>query len=157
MRENRRGLWKQGAEDEPLRPLPCACANLRRASRAVTRLYDEHLRAAGLTTAQFTLLQVLSEAGPMTQGRLGRILVLDSTTLSRTLRPLEKQRWIRRRPGDDRRERRIELTGAGRARFAEALPAWNRAQKAMLARIGRRRWEALMAELAQVADTAARA
>ena len=157
MRDDRRGLWKQGAEGKPLRPLPCACANLRRASRTVTRLYDEQLRAAGLTTAQFTLLQVLSEAGPMTQGRLGRILVLDSTTLSRTLRPLERKRWIRRRPGDDRRERRIELTGAGRARFEQALPAWNRAQEALLARIGRRRWRALMAELAQVAGLPGRA
>jgi DNA-binding MarR family transcriptional regulator len=131
--------------------LPCACANLRRAARAVTRLYDDELRAVGLTIAQFTLLQVLSQTGTVTQGRLGRILLLDSTTLSRTLRPLEGSGWVRRRPGKDRRERRIELTPAGRSRFRQAVPAWNRAQRILRDRIGDRRWKALMSELAAVA------
>lgn len=133
------------------RVLPCACANLRRASRAVSQLYDELLRATGLTVAQFTLLQVLSEAGTVTQGGLGRALVLDSTTLTRTLQPLEKKGWIRRRPGKDRRERQIALTRAGRAQFQRTLPAWNRAQGIVLARLGRRRWRGLMAELSLVA------
>ena len=43
--------------------LGCACANLRRAGRAVTQLYDEALRPEGLRTTQFTLLQVLARAG----------------------------------------------------------------------------------------------
>src|SRR5512132_1038482 len=124
----------------PLRILPCACANLRRASRAVTQLYDEQLRAAGLSIAQFTLLQAISLAGKPTQRRLGQILVLDSTTLSRTLRILERRGWIRRRSGEDRRERLIELTGAGRSLFKKAVPLWDRAQKLLLARLGTRRW-----------------
>ena len=101
----------------PLRVLPCACANLRRASRAVSQLYAEHLRPTGLTMPQFTLLQALALAGELTQAGLGQILVLDSTTLTRTLRPLEDRGWIRRRAGKDRRERRIVLTRTGRAVF----------------------------------------
>jgi DNA-binding MarR family transcriptional regulator len=121
----------------------------------VTRLYDRELYEAGVNIAQFTLLQVLFEVGPVTQGRLGHILVLDSTTLTRTLRPLEKEGWIRRRQGEDRRERRIELTPAGRSRFRRAVPAWNRAQKLLRARVGRRRWHRLMAELAFIAAPSA--
>src|SRR5512143_1554722 len=139
------------AEAPPLLILPCACANLRRASRAVTRLYEGELRAVGLTIAQFTLLQVLSRAGAVTQGRLGEILLLDSTTLSRTLRPLKENGWIRRREGKDRRERPIELTPAGRSRFRRALPAWNRAQGILRSRIGARQWKKLLAGLASVA------
>lgn len=135
----------------PIPILPCACANLRRASRAVTQLYDGQLREVGLTIAQFTLLQTLSIAGKITQRRLGEILVLDSTTLSRTLRPLEKRRWIRRRSGEDRRERQIELTGAGRALFEKAVPLWDRAQKIVIARVGRTRWNAVMRELSAIA------
>ncbi|HZD40950.1 MAG TPA: hypothetical protein VE131_09530 [Terriglobales bacterium] len=41
--------------------LPCACANLRRAARAVTRLYDQELRGTGLNVTQLTLLQALVE------------------------------------------------------------------------------------------------
>jgi DNA-binding MarR family transcriptional regulator len=134
-----------------LRVLPCACANLRRAARAISQLYDEELRGTGLTIAQFTLLQALTLAGEIRQGGLGRLLVIDSTTLTRTLKPLERNGWIRRRTGTDRRERSIVLTAAGRSRFEKAVPAWNRAQERVRRRVGRRRWTRLMDELSRVA------
>ena len=124
---------------------------MRRASRALTQLYDGELRGAGLTIAQFTLLQVLFRRGEVTQGGLGQILVLDTTTLTRTLQPLERKGWIERRQGEDRRERRITLTKAGRARFRRAIPAWNRAQKVLRSRLGRPRWKELMADLSDLA------
>ena len=136
--------------------LPCACANLRRAARAVSQLYDEELRETGLTIAQFTLLQALDLAGEITQGGLGRLLVIDSTTLTRTLKPLERKGWIRRRTGRDRRSRQIVLTSAGRSRFQRALPAWNRAQERVRRRVGRRQWAKLMKELSRVAEVSER-
>src|SRR5262245_37766272 len=151
------GRGKAGGQGgAALRILPCACANLRRASRAVSQIYAEHLRGTGLNISQFTLLQALSLAGKVTQGRLGRILVLDSTTLTRTLRTLEGKGWIRRRPGADRRERYVELTRAGGSRFTRALPAWNRAQALLRARVGRRRWSGLMTELSRIAGLSSR-
>ena len=74
--------------------LPCLCANIRRASRAITQRYDEALRPLGLTITQFTILQALSLAGDITQGRLGEILAMDSTTLTRTLGVMNRQGWI---------------------------------------------------------------
>jgi DNA-binding MarR family transcriptional regulator len=147
------GVSTPAAARPPLSALSCGCASLRRASRAVSQLYDAELREAGLTAAQFTLLQALRRAGEITQGGLGRILVLDSTTLTRTLGTLERRGWIRRREGGDRRERRVSLTSSGRERFRRALPAWNRAQKALRARIGRSGWDEFLAELARVAET----
>jgi DNA-binding MarR family transcriptional regulator len=135
-----------------LRVLPCACANLRRAARAVSQVYDDELRGTGLTIAQFTLLQALTLAGDITQGGLGRLLVIDSTTLTRTLQPLERKGWIERRTGKDRRERQIVLTRAGRSRFARAIPAWNQAQDRLRRRVGRREWAKLMQELSRVAE-----
>jgi DNA-binding MarR family transcriptional regulator len=99
--------------------LPCACAGLRRASRAVTQLYDAALRPFGLRVTQFTLLQFLATADrPLPQGVVGQLLVVDSTTLSRTLRPLETAGWIRRVSGADARERCLELAPAGRRLLA---------------------------------------
>jgi DNA-binding MarR family transcriptional regulator len=134
--------------------LPCACANLRRAARAATQVYDEELARNGLNIAQFTLLQALSLLGEVTQRGLGELLVLDSTTLTRTLRRLESRSWIRRRPGADRRERLIALTAAGRVHFERALPAWNRAHQTLARRVGRGRWKALMRELSRIAAAA---
>src|SRR2546427_12967726 len=92
---------------DALPALPCACASLRRASRAVTQLYEQALRPSGIRITQFTLLQFLALAGrPITQGTLGQLLALDSTTLSRTLKPLESAGWIRSTAGPDGRERR---------------------------------------------------
>jgi DNA-binding MarR family transcriptional regulator len=145
------------ASDVGLPVLPCACASLRRAARAVTQLYDGELRAAGLNTPQYTLLQVLASTGPVTQGRLGALLALDSTTLSRTLRPLEARGWVRSRPGEDRRERHLELTRAGRSRLERAVASWERAQERLRSRIGGREWGKLLATLSRIAGAARRA
>ena len=139
----------------PPPPLPCACANLRRATRAVTQLYDAALRPSGLRITQFTLLQVLQRTGePMTQGALGEVLALDSTTLSRTLRPLEQARWIQRVKGSDARERRIELAPQGRRVLERAIPVWERVQRRLRANLGQRDWAALQALLASATTTA---
>lgn len=125
-------------------PLPCICANMRRATRAITQLYDAALRPRGLRITQFTLLQVLQRiATPMTQGALGEVLALDSTSLSRTLRPLQQAGWIRRVTGGDARERRIELTPLGRRVLDKATPAWERVQRRLKADLGHRAWAAL--------------
>jgi hypothetical protein len=57
-----------------LQPLPCTCWTLRRATRALTQWYEEALGPTGLRATQFTVLQALSLAGEVSQGRLGEIL-----------------------------------------------------------------------------------
>lgn len=137
-----------------LRDLPCACAQLRRAARAVTQRYDKALRPAGIRLTQFTLLQVLEIAGPLTQRALGHQLALDSTTLSRTLRPIEKAGWIRSKPGKDRRERHVELTKAGKRALDRATPAWTDAQRDLRERLGERDWAVLLPLLTATARAA---
>ena len=137
--------------------LPCACANLRRATRAVTQLYDQELRETGLRVTQFTLLQVLERIEPVAQGRLGEILALDTTTLSRTLRPLEERGWIRSQPGDDQRERHWSLTSGGRKKLAASKRPWNRAQDRLTARLGKKEWDRLQAVLVAATEAAQRA
>jgi DNA-binding MarR family transcriptional regulator len=131
--------------------LPCACANLRRAARAVTQLYDEALRETGLRATQFTLLQVLSLRSETQQSELGAMLATDSTTLTRTLAPLRERRWIRSRPGDDRRERYWSITDAGQRCLADARPAWETAQRRLKGRIGAERLSALFRDLTEIA------
>ncbi len=76
----------------PIIQLPCACANLRRADRAVSQFYDAALRPSGLRITQFTLLQALTLASGISQKQLGELLQIDSTTLTRTLAPLREER-----------------------------------------------------------------
>jgi DNA-binding MarR family transcriptional regulator len=124
--------------------LPCMCASFRRASRALTQLYDQALRPLGLRATQFTILQVLSLAGEVSQGELAQILAMDSTTLTRTLRIMGREGWIAERRGEDRRERRLRLAKAGRHQFSRALPSWERAQAQLGSQLGDKRWHDLL-------------
>ena len=139
-------------EHVPLPPLVCACASLRRAARAVTQAYDAELRTTGMNPMQFTLLHFLSRFGEMSQGEVGELLAVDTTTLTRTLEPLRKSGWIRVRSGDDRRERRWSLTPAGERKRVEGAPHWEAAQARLRARIGAGRFKSLLSELAVVAE-----
>ncbi|HYZ15032.1 MAG TPA: MarR family winged helix-turn-helix transcriptional regulator [Candidatus Acidoferrum sp.] len=134
--------------------LPCACANVRRAARVVTSLYDDALRDSGLRVTQFTLLQALELTGATSQGDLGAVLAIDSTTLSRSLRPLLEEGWVRMVPGSDRRVRTLELTAAGRERLAAANASWSAAQRRLRRALGSDRWNRLQEDLVAVAELA---
>ena len=123
--------------------LPCLCANFRRTVRALTQLYEEALRPLGMRGTQFTVLQALSLAGEVSQGQLGEILALDSTTLTRTLAIMGRRGWIARRRGRDGREWRLSLSKAGRQEFERVSPAWEHVQDGLREQLGDRRWKEL--------------
>lgn len=130
--------------------LPCTCANLRRVARAVTRLYNQELRCGEIEITQFTILMALDRTGDISQGKLGKLLALDSTTLTRMLELLRKRGWIQEKEGDDRRFRIIRLNAAGRAKLQQSLPRWKRAQDRLQSVLGEQTMKQLAGLLAQV-------
>ena len=132
--------------------LPCACANLRRADRVVTRYYDSVLRPSGLHATQFTLLQALNNAPEISQKQLAGLLEIDSTTLTRTLAPLRRKGWLHSEAGADRRELRLSLTAAGKREYKRALPYWENAQKGLEQALGKRNWDRLIDAAVCTAD-----
>jgi DNA-binding MarR family transcriptional regulator len=108
--------------------LTCTCGRLRKVTRRVTQIYDQALAPLDLTITQFGLLAYLAAHGDVSIGALADELVMDPTTLTRTLRPLERRKLIRVATArDDRRRRNVALSDAGRAAFREAVPLWRRA------------------------------
>src|SRR3954471_20653761 len=113
--------------------MTCAFHNLRRASRAVTQVYDAYFDEIGLKATQFTVLAALlyeSEGRP-TVTDLAGALVLEQSSLSRNLAVLERLGYIKLVPGDDRRERIVTLTRVGRAALQRGYPVWKAAQAAV--------------------------
>jgi DNA-binding MarR family transcriptional regulator len=137
-----------------LMDLPCACATARLVSRVLTQLYDSRLKRAGMEAPQFTLLMTLEKKGASSQTDLGRRYALDKTTVSRNLQLLEKKGWITRSPGEDRRERRFELTTAGRKRLDAAKPEWKKVQDQLRAALTPDQWDAMFASFTTVARAA---
>ena len=139
---------------EALFPLPCACQNLRRASRAVTRIYDEELRKAGLEITQFGLLTALAIMGEANQKRLSAGFAMDSTTLTRTLALLREEGWVRVKPGRDKRERLFSLTPAGRRQMAKAQPNWEAAENRLRQSLGEADWQSMKESLLRLTEAA---
>lgn len=138
-----------------LPPLPCACSNLRRTARTVTKMYNRELRATGLELTQFTLLLALRITGETTQGDLGKLLALDSTSLTRMLRLLTKRGWIGTRGGEDRRQRLLVLTSAGRQKLRQSQPHWQRAQRRLRRGLSEPSWNQMGRLLAEVTRASA--
>jgi DNA-binding MarR family transcriptional regulator len=124
--------------------LPCMCANFRRTSRALTQVYEEALRPQRIRATQFTILQALSLAVEVSQGRLGEMLAMDSTSLTRTLAIMRRAGWVSEQRGKDRRERRIRLSGAGERKLRRSLPVWEKVQSRLRGKLGKQEWESLL-------------
>jgi DNA-binding MarR family transcriptional regulator len=132
---------------KPMDVKNCTNFNLRKAARVVTHLYDETLKPSGLRSTQYSLLTVLSLGGAETISNLAHKLVMDRTTLTRNLKPLQSQGWIKRVPGEDRRTRAWTITDPGRKVLAQALPLWQKAQKDTVNLLGKERWNGLLDHL----------
>src|SRR5580700_8768438 len=132
--------------------LPCMCGSFRRTARALTSFYQEALWPLGLRATQLTILQALSRTGEISQGQLGQILAMDSTSLTRTTAIMSREGWITERRGEDRRERRLRLSDAGEKQLKRALPAWEKVQARLRHQLGNENWNNLMQLSRQLAS-----
>jgi DNA-binding MarR family transcriptional regulator len=129
-------------------PFACNCLALRQAARHVTQFYDQYLAPTGLRTTQFSILAKLRWLGPMTINALARELVMDRTTLGRTMLPLERDGLISIKDGTlDRRSKELHLTKAGADRLRAAGKLWREAQTQFDAAFGGERTAKLRDEL----------
>ena len=136
--------------------LPCLCANIRRASRVLSQVYDEAMRPNGAHMTQFTILQALSLAGPKVLGELAELLGMDTTTLTRAIHLLRKQGWVKAVKGKDKRERWLSLTKAGEAELERLQPVWEGVQKQVRLTLGEQRWKELFQLSTDVASLSAK-
>ena len=121
----------------------CACRKVRTAARAVTRAYDEALRPVGLRATQLAVLVAVAMDDAISITALAKFMGMDRSTLTRNLRPLEKEGLVTLGTEGWRRSRTLEITKMGRSRLREALPLWTKAQQALKKRLGDRTWGAV--------------
>lgn len=132
----------------------CLCANLRRAARAVSQVYSDALRPAGLTVEQFNLLATLSFFTEITLSDLAARLGTDRTTLSRNLKPLQRKELVADGAAEDQRVRMIRMTDKGREVYAAAEALWRDVQRTMTDRLGDAETDDLIALLKSISSEA---
>lgn len=133
----------------------CHCFAARQAARHVTRIYDRHLAAAGLTSTQFSILVVI-HAGDVSMRALADVLVMDRTTLLRALKPLQEQGLVASaRHADDPRQLVFSLTPAARRQVKRAAPFWENAQREFEQSLGKTETRAMRGRLLEMTRGAA--
>lgn len=130
--------------------MACTCGRLRRASRALTQLYDDAMAPAGLRVTQFSLLRTLARDGPLRISELATRLLLDRTALSRNLDPLVDAGYVEIVRGRDARTREVALTRQGAAALDTARPHWLAAQRKVTKHLGPAKVQALIAALGEL-------
>ncbi len=132
----------------------CAALNFRRTARAVTRLYDLALAPSGIRATQMAILTAVAKFQPLSMSRIGEILVLDQTTLTRSLRLLKKQGLLEVSSRSAKRQRFVTLTQSGVKALALAVPLWRAVQAKFLSEMGKENWSVLRNELERLARDA---
>jgi DNA-binding MarR family transcriptional regulator len=132
--------------------MDCACFNIRKATRVVTQLFDDLMQPSGVRATQFTILVMVAKREAATMTELAESLVMDRTTLTRNLKPLEEQGLIRGVAGIDRRTRSISLTAKGQRILSQALPLWKKAQASVVRHLGSTTFKRMLNDLRAVAQ-----
>jgi DNA-binding MarR family transcriptional regulator len=138
---------------DDVRHAACACTALRKASRAVTRLYEESMAGTGMSIIQFSILRNLARHGALPLMELAELLVMERTTIYRALNPLRRQGWVVLDKGAGR-ARTATLTRRGRRAMEAATGAWQAAQENLLGRVGLVDWARVESSLARIVDLA---
>ncbi len=128
----------------------CCCFNLRKVTRAVTQFYDRHLEPADIRATQFTLLLTLTSSSGKTLTDMAEGLVMDRTTLTRNLKPLEKAGLITTTKLPDRRTKGYVLTEKGTQAIEKGVPLWRKAQQQIVGQLGNAQYAQLLEELNRV-------
>jgi DNA-binding MarR family transcriptional regulator len=131
----------------------CPQIRVRQVSRLLTRVYDDALRPVGVQASQLSVLVAVAmfgEAGAR-MGALARVLVMERTTVTRNLRPLETAGWVRvGRSRDDARARVVTLTLAGERTIEAAYPRWEEAQRRIRDVMGAGKMASLRAQMGDI-------
>jgi DNA-binding MarR family transcriptional regulator len=115
----------------------CTFGRTRRLFRAVSRIHDAHLSAAGLTIEKYSLMVLIRAHQPVSSVALARLADIDPSTLSRNLQPLLRDGWVVQCEGTDRRCHSLSLSVAGMDKLALARQSWLAAQKQIERQLGR--------------------
>jgi DNA-binding MarR family transcriptional regulator len=107
----------------------CHCLAARRSARYLTRLYDRHLSASGLSISQFSVLALVDQHPAISIAALAEFMVMERTTLLRALKPLRDGGFLLCEAHGSKSTLEFSLSAEGRSKHFEAEPYWRAAQK----------------------------
>lgn len=129
----------------------CYGLNIQRAARAVAKKFDDALRPLGLNHWQFGMLMTLNIPNGLSVMELARSLVVDRTTVTANVKPLERAGLLTVSVDEnDARSRRIELTQDGIDLLESAFPIWECVNAKITEVVGEKTGQAVLGGLVTI-------
>lgn len=129
----------------------CVNGNMRMFSRMLTQYYDAAIAPAGILFTQFMVLAVIANMNETTINPLADALMMDRTTLTRALKPLQRDGLVESfNAEDDARKRLVRLTEAGQNVLNNAYPLWKQTQTTVMNNLGDERWMQIFEDMHQL-------
>ena len=133
-------------------PKDCTCSKIRKVDRLLARQYDLAMAPSGLKTTQLALLTNIKNYGPLGLSELANKMVMDPSTLTRNLRLVTEQGWVKQVSGADARNRLVSITPKGAKKQEEAKMLWEQQQQRIMDTLGAKQTAALNAMLDKAID-----
>ncbi|MEK6155473.1 MarR family transcriptional regulator [Flavobacteriaceae bacterium 3-367] len=111
----------------------CIGSRLRKLSRIADGYIRGGLTDSGVTENQMTILFTMHELGRVEQGKLGEVLCLERSTVSRNIKILERKGLVGKT--DDYRPH-VELTAEGNQLVVQLIPKWEKAMDRLMELLG---------------------
>ena len=114
---------------------PCFCVSVRGLANRLTQLYDDRMAPFDLKITQYSVMKKIVEKPNSTISEIAQMCDLDRTTLTRSLRILERDGWLEFVKAKDQREKRLQIKATKTSDFDRAQRAWQQVQRELSALI----------------------
>ena len=132
----------------------CACANLRRIARIVTQVYEKQMQPTGLKVTQYYMLVNIARHKETSISKLGEIMLLDQTTITRNINILKKSGYVNiTKDINDSRTKSISITDTGLVKLEEATPIWLQIQEKVEKNMGKEKYKDLLETLKNLQES----
>ncbi len=119
----------------------CIFTTVRKANRSLFRYYQDALASADISIVQLAILRALEQRSPMSFPELSDELVMERTSLYRTIKPLVSLGAIEVSTPKVGRTKHAMLTNYGQLLIEQTMPYWEQAQNSILEELGISQWE----------------
>ena len=108
------------------------------------------MSGSDISITQFSIVRALSRNGPTPLSALADELIMERTSLYRTIAPLEASGAVEIAQAGKGRAKIANLTAAGEKMMHAATPNWERAQRQIVNAIGEEQWQLLSETLLKI-------
>jgi len=123
---------------EKCKPKNCIVSKTMKINRLMNQLFRKHLSGIDITLSQLSMMFLISKSEQLAQHRIGEILFLEKSTVTRNLKRLIEGGFVSKK-----KDKKIHVTLKGKKLVEKTIPKWEAAMQEAQDKIKKEGKEAL--------------